>query len=438
MLNGRDQNFSTMTQPKHTFTMRSTMQLSLLLFILCALFYKRVDACPLHVRDDSNRPMNNQRRSPTPNSSNCSTTAIENVSVFNGSHFETNQTVCFQSGYIVAACPNRTVTVDGRGKYLIPGLFDNHLHLTDVQSLENMTSYGITTAMHMNCQNYTQCAINAEQIGLTSFIYAGMSAVGNGSSHEATDPTRPKDTLIYPDTDVDQFVAWQFGNGSDFHKITAEVNGPSTQQQIDMVQTAHCQFAKQTMTHASAVESYYQAVESLTDGIQHVPDDGLLDSDLIQRIKAQGQFVTPTLNVFEYAYNDPTLQQYFQVTPGSNRSLSHAECNARMLYEAGVPLITGTDSVGTLVQEGNAVEVPFGLTLHYELQHFVQIIGMSPAEAINAATREAAKWHRLPDRGSIEVGKRADLLLLNADPLANITNTLDIDQVWVNGLSFFN
>jgi imidazolonepropionase-like amidohydrolase len=61
----------------------------------------------------------------------------------------------------------------------------------------------------------------------------------------------------------------------------------------------------------------------------------------------------------------------------------------------------------------------------------MNIVGMSPAEAIDAATGEAAKWHRLPDRGTIEVGKRADLLMLGPDPLLNITNTLDIEKVWV-------
>lgn len=86
-----------------------------------------------------------------------------------------------------------------------------------------------------------------------------------------------------------------------------------------------------------------------------------------------------------------------------------------------------------MTMNGSSVTAPFGLGGHFEMQNLINIIGMSPAEAINAATREAAKWHRLPDRGTIEFGKRADLLMLGSNPLLNITNTPDIEKVWVLG-----
>ena len=389
--------------------------------------------CPLHEFHGPRESFDNQRRS-TP--ATAFRTAIENIRIFDGNSFTLPKTVCIDGGWVVDVdgCSNHTVTVDGAGKYMIPGLIDSHLHLSDVQSLENFTSYGCTTAMHMNCQNYTQCYINANQVGLASFNWAGMSAVGNGSSHEKTDPARPKDTLIYPDTDVVDFVSYQFNNGSDFMKITAEVCGPSPEQQIQMVDITRHKFNKQSMTHASAILSYEQAMISNTDGIQHVPDDGILDNSTIKQILAQGQFVTPTLNVFEFAYRDPLLLSYFTVAAGSNRSLEHAEQNAKLLHQHGVPLIAGTDSVGTLTKDGKSTQVPWGLSLHFELQNFVNILGMTPAEALNAATRDAAHWHRVPDRGSIEAEKRADLVILNSNPLADITNTLDIDRIWAFGV----
>jgi hypothetical protein len=391
-------------------------------------------ACHFHTRGEADPVLNNERRSPV---GEATATAIQNVHVFDGLCFAQPQTVCFDGGYIVDTphCDGSDAArvVDGAGKYLVPGLIDAHIHLRDVASLAELTSYGCTTAMHMNCANYTQCAILAEQPGLAAFMRAGISSVGNGSAHAAMF-NRPEDTLIYPDTDVEQFVQWQFGNGSDFHKITAEVCGPSLEQQAEMVRVAHEQFDRQTMTHASTVVAYGDAAASMTDAIQHVPDDGLLCPKVVRTLLHQRQYVTPTLNIFQYGHNDPLLALFFGIEPGSNRTLENAVANAKLLYEAGVPVIAGTDAVGLFPVNGTAVGVPFGLTLHYEMQNFVELLGMSPAEAINAATRESARWHGLSDRGTVEIGKRADLLLLNSNPLQNISNSLDIDRVWAFGI----
>ncbi|KAH8171323.1 amidohydrolase family protein [Sarocladium implicatum] len=400
------------------------------------LFAILTKCCPLHADRDAGGPLNNQRRSTLEEAVR---TSIDNVRVFDGVGFTAAQTVCLEGGWIVGLgrCTDPAVKVNGTGKFLIPGLIDSHLHLTDVQSLEQFTSYGCTTAMHMNCGNYTQCDINANQPGLASFKFASQSAVGYGSPHSET-ASRPNSTLIFPDTDVVQFAQYGFNNGSDYSKITAEIKGPTVQQQIDMIRVAHQQFNKQSMTHASAIMSYDQAVQSKTDGIQHVPDDGILDIDTIKRILDQNQFVTPTINVFEFAYRSKTLEQYFKVIPGSNRSVEHAETNAKLLYDHGVPLIAGTDSVGMLSKNNSTVQVPWGLSLHFELQNFVNILGMSPGEALNSATREAAKWHRMPDRGSIALEKRADLVLLNENPLLNISNTLSFEKIWVMGVPVSN
>jgi hypothetical protein len=185
--------------------------------------------CPFYTVKQEQREHNNVRRwGAGPQTK----TVILNVRLYTSVRFTDPRTICFNPGYILHGdpCANAAVVVNGTGKFLIPGFTNSHLHLTDAESLGSFTPYSLTTAIHVNCGSATQCNIMRHQPALAQFFSAGKSAVGKNSSNEATDPTRPGDTLIYLDTNVTQFIAAQLVGGADFHKITAEVNEPSTQQ----------------------------------------------------------------------------------------------------------------------------------------------------------------------------------------------------------------
>jgi imidazolonepropionase-like amidohydrolase len=94
-------------------------------------------------------------------------------------------------------------------------------------------------------------------------------------------------------------------------------------------------------------------------------------------------------------------------------------------HTAGVPVLAGTDAM-----DANIVH---GFSLHDELQQFIEA-GLTPLDALRAATIvPATHFGRADDLGSIEVGKIADLVLLNANPLVDIQNTKNIRAVWLNG-----
>ncbi|GHU33340.1 hypothetical protein FACS1894166_08590 [Bacilli bacterium] len=83
---------------------------------------------------------------------------------------------------------------------------------------------------------------------------------------------------------------------------------------------------------------------------------------------------------------------------------------------------------------GPAVGTAWGLSVHHELYLFVKHCGFSPAEALRAATYLNAKRFNFPDRGQIKEGLRADLLLVEGNPLEDIDDALNLRGVWKEGV----
>jgi hypothetical protein len=83
-----------------------------------------------------------------------------------------------------------------------------------------------------------------------------------------------------------------------------EVNGPGYNLTRRLISAVH-DLGQQTMSHASDVAAYTQAIETGIDGIQHTPMDGNLTAALIQQIKSNKQFVTPTMTIFAYGLDPP-------------------------------------------------------------------------------------------------------------------------------------
>ena len=158
--------------------------------------------------------------------------------------------------------------------------------------------------MNMACWNYTLCSYQRtypqtpEVAGSASLFYAGLGAAGNRSLHSKIFQV-PADFLVYPDTNntkLAQMVNYVFTNGSDYYKICAEEFGPSQQQQTAIATETHKR-GYPVMTHASAMLAYEQAIPTMTDGLQHVADDATLTDEMIDAIRANDQFVTPTTNL---------------------------------------------------------------------------------------------------------------------------------------------
>ena len=355
--------------------------------------------------------------------------ALRNVKVFDGSQILPPSTVVIDGDKIGLDDTRVDETVDGEGGVLLPGLFDAHLHPTTIGDLEALISYGVTTALSMSCWPIDVCNSLRGQVGLADFYTAGDSATSPNSSH-ARRPGFPQDQLIRSPADASWFVANRVGNGSDYIKVVAEPGGMTQAEHNALVAESH-KFGMQVMTHVTGFNAYQMAIQSKSDIIQHLPADFPVNETMARTMLAQKQVSCPTLTV-----DKATVDTYHP----AGWTYSTSVQSLRTLYAAGVPILAGTDSndaSNTTTASSGSVGIPiaFGAALHGELE-LLKEAGMPTVEILRAATSRPACYFGLHDRGIIAPGRRADLLLIRGDPIANISKTRNIMRVWTAGIEY--
>lgn len=355
--------------------------------------------------------------------------ALHNVRVFDGSVLLPPSTLVIDRGLICRpctpceACPP-TESYDARGMTLLPGLIDSHAHPANVSSLVNMTRFGITTAVNAFCPVPEFCASLTNHTGLTSLVMASFFATSPGSEHAKMVGPSFANLLIDNTTEAPSFVAKQIAQGADFIKVigSAPLPGLSQDEQTDLVIASH-KGGKQVVLHTSSYVSYEQGLIAGVDQIHHSTLDSPVDDRLLKMFKGRDIVVCPTLTMMRaIVHQDPSM----------NGSFSSAAETVTRLHKARVPIIAGTDAN---LQPTMPAMVMYGSSLHDELENLVAA-GLTPVEALNAATVLPAKYFGLADRGVIKEGMRADLLLVDGDPTTDITATRNIVKIWVGGIEF--
>ena len=246
-------------------------------------------------------------------------------------------------------------------------------------------------------------------------------------------PPGPTEGVVNSIDDARQAVRQRYKDGSDVIKITATggvlsyaKSGDAPQFTVDevkaIVDTAK-DYGYRVAAHAHGEEGMYRAVAGGVTSIEH----GTLMSDRVMALmKQKGTWYVPTIHAGRFVAEKAKIDGYFPeiVRPKAARIGAMIQETAAKAYRNGVKIAFGTD-MGVGPHGDNA----------REFLYMVEA-GMPAAYALQAATIHAAEVLGVDDQGVVETGKRADIIAMPGDPLADIGNVLKVDFVMKDGVVY--
>ena len=379
--------------------------------------------------------------------------------------------------------PDGAKTTDLKGAFVIPGLMNLHAHLGNTidlvqdskfhtresveKDLKIYASYGVTTVLSMGTDQDTifdvrksQRSAYADTSGATpkppmARVYTtGQGLVFKGGYGGLAGVNQP----VATPAEAAAAVTAQLAKGVDFIKLWLDdelgtmpkMPGAMSAAIID---TAHKNNAR-VLAHIFYLDDAKRLADQGVDGFVHSVRDQPIDQALIDSMERHGTWQTAATlsreaSMFAYGSTPPFASDPFftrgvsaktleliksperQKTIASNPNfkkypafLDNAKVNIKRLVDAGVPFALGTDA-------GPPGRFP-GYFEHWELQLLVDA-GLTPAQAIDSATRRAAMFLGAEDLGTLEPTKWADFVVLDANPLTDIRNTRKIRAVYIAG-----
>lgn len=404
--------------------------------------------------------------------------AIKNVNIIpmtQGGNVLQNATVIIRNDKIETingTIPKEAKIIDGTGKWLMPGLIDMHVHapidagpfgpklptqgatlffdLQDYMTLYNAN--GVTTIFELSAK--------AEHFGQRNEIGKGAVIGPRMALATTIDGGKGQGQRVNTPEDGRQAVRSAKAEGYEFIKVYAYLNIDTYKAIIDeankqgLKTIGHIPDAFKGKLKEAFVQGFGMVAhaEELTNyAVDYSEKEA---QEMAQLLKDNGTWLSPTLTTMErilsqvksldelkalpsLQYVHPLLQSKWLTANKYNKMSSPEEIAHFEKYvkfnlllvkackAAGVPIVTGTDA-GTS-------SVVAGFSMHDELELLVKA-GLTNQEALTSATQLPASWLGIDSVvGTVEIGKRADLILLDENPLNDIKNTRKITGVFING-----
>ncbi|KAF2425706.1 hypothetical protein EJ08DRAFT_652011 [Tothia fuscella] len=406
---------------------------------------------------------------------------IKDVRIFDGEnviptgyvHVSNGEIASVGHGSPSSSVLSENVIISKPGHTVVPGLIDAHNHCDkgNTNALYQGLRFGVTTIMDLhneipNCHKLKKIA--KEEVGKAAdFKCAGVAAtIDNGwpqavvTLHDKSEETAAEIATwpkLKTEEDVKAYIKQNIANGADYIKLMhesgaamgAEFSKPTVELQKYVINEAHAA-GKVAIAHSLAMADTIEMLDANIDGMAHASFDQAPTKELIDAYKRRNAWLNPTLAAIgsltkegqetaerfahdkrvEGKIGKDELCRLCQCMGFSKETskVEYAYESVRQLKAARIDIICGSDSAGP------ALGTAWGLSLHHELFLFVDQCGFTPLEALKSATSVTAKRFGFADRGRIAEGLKADLVLIEGNPVEDIDATLNLRAVWRDGV----